>query len=95
MAIRWLAPTSACVATSSGSITGSAGKYAWLGLAASAASAMAAFYRSASATEGRQLWTLTAAACSCTSAPVPFSIGSSGVYVTLTGAGASALVAMK
>ena len=93
MANRFLTPKSACVFTSSGSMTGG---YVWFGLTgASDGAACAAFYRSGSPTAGRQLWTLAVASQGPRSTPMvgPFNTGGSGVYVALTGTRASALVA--
>ena len=95
MAIRYLAPTSTCVLTTSGSVVGSAGKYVWLGLIAPVANtACAAFYRSASPTLGKSLWSLAASPNTSTPMVGPFNVGASGVYVAISGTNASAIVAL-
>ena len=93
MAQRFLTPESACVVTSSGSVNGSTGRYVWLGLTSASIAACAAFYRSGSATDGKQLWSLAASGYTSTPMVGPF-LAPSGVYVALTGLGASAIVAM-
>lgn len=90
MAQRWLTPRAACVLDSSACIAAS-GRYAWIGFA-SETGGSAVFYRSASATVGKQLWTLVTGACSSTPMFGPFSVGGSGMYVDVDAG--SALVAL-
>ena len=95
MAVRFLAPTSACSVTSSACIGDAIDKYVWIGLVAPVdGAACAAFYRSGSATATQHLWTLAASQGTSTEMVGPFNVGGSGVYVDLAGTRASALVAM-
>jgi hypothetical protein len=90
MAQRWLVPVAACVLESSACIAAD-GRYVWLGFT-SETGGSAVFYRSGSATAGKQLWTLAAAACSSTPMVGPFNVGGSGVYVDVDAG--SAMVAL-
>jgi hypothetical protein len=74
-------------------VVGSTGRYVWFGLTSASIAACAAFYRSGSATDGKQLWSLSASSNQSTPMVGPF-LAASGVYVALTGLGASAIVAM-
>jgi len=93
MARSWLAPNSACILVASGCAIGSQGHYCWLLLAADDTAACATFFGSPAATVGRQLVTLTAGACQSTGLVGPFR-SPSGIYVRLSGTGASATVAL-
>lgn len=94
MAQTWLYPKTCCTVVASGSVIGSEGQLVWLGLTADADNAAsAAFYRSASATQDKHLWSLAATCRTSTPMVGPFA-APCGVYVTLAGTNASAIVAM-
>ena len=92
-----LAPLSTCVLVASGCVTNAPitdqGGYVWVGLVSASVSACATFFGSTSATAGRKLWHLAVGPCNVSSEMVGPFFSPSGVYVRLSGVGASALVA--
>lgn len=92
-----LAPRSTCVLVATGCAVGShvtdQGGFVWFGLVSASVSACATFFGSGSATAGRKLWHLAVGPCNVSSDMAGPFVATSGVYVRLSGTGASALVA--